>query len=75
MTILQVTKEDYESCNKTKPIAIYDTGCTVVALNRSGPFYFIDGRERECEINDHKFMIVVKSKGLWSRFKDWMRNL
>ncbi|XP_062159108.1 early nodulin-like protein 13 [Alnus glutinosa] len=42
ITILQVTEEDYESCNKTKPIAIYDAGCTLVALDRSGPFYFIN---------------------------------
>ncbi|XP_062159110.1 early nodulin-like protein 14 [Alnus glutinosa] len=39
--ILQLTKEEYESCNQSNPIKEYKDTKTEVELDRPGPFYFI----------------------------------
>ncbi|KAK7843657.1 early nodulin-like protein 1 [Quercus suber] len=44
-SILRVTKEDYENCNKAKPIEKYKEGMTKIELNHSRSFYFIGGSE------------------------------
>lgn len=72
-TLLQVTEEDYKSCNRAKPIEKYEPGCFIVVFHRPGPFYFIDGGEKICE-NGQKFMMFVKPKhkdGFWSRLGHW----
>ncbi|CAK7353952.1 unnamed protein product [Dovyalis caffra] len=60
-SVLQVTKEAYDSCNTTSPIEEYKDGNTKVKLDRSGPFYFISGAEGHCE-KGQKFVVVVLSQ-------------
>ncbi|KAK0571186.1 hypothetical protein LWI29_012229 [Acer saccharum] len=57
-SVLQVTKEDYVSCNTTNPIAQYKDGNTKVELDRPGPFYFVSGVKGNCE-KGQKFIVVV----------------
>ncbi|KAG7953707.1 hypothetical protein I3843_12G123000 [Carya illinoinensis] len=59
-SVLQVNKEDYLSCNTSKPIEEYKDGNTKVMLDRSGPFYFISGANGHCE-KGQKFVVVVLS--------------
>ncbi|GAV84289.1 Cu_bind_like domain-containing protein, partial [Cephalotus follicularis] len=60
-SVLQVTKEDYVSCNTSNPIAEYNEGNTKVTLGRSGPFYFISDGEGHCE-KGQKMIVVVLSQ-------------
>ncbi|KAL5785933.1 hypothetical protein ACOSQ2_008325 [Xanthoceras sorbifolium] len=57
-SVLQVTKEDYVSCNTTNPIAQYKDGNTKVELHKPGPFYFISGVKGSCE-KGQKLIVVV----------------
>ncbi|XP_042504039.1 early nodulin-like protein 3 [Macadamia integrifolia] len=58
--VLQVTKEDYVTCNLTSPIAEYKEENAKVKLNRSGPYYFISGAKGHCE-KGQKMVVVVMS--------------
>lgn len=58
--MLQVSKEDYLSCNTSNPIEEYKDGETKVKLDRSGPFYFVSGAEGHCE-KGQKLIVVVLS--------------
>ncbi|XVF35681.1 hypothetical protein REPUB_Repub18cG0167200 [Reevesia pubescens] len=60
-SVLQVTKEDYASCNTSNPIAEYKDGNTKVKLEKSGPFYFISGAKGHCE-QGQKLLVVVLSQ-------------
>ncbi|GLT85232.1 hypothetical protein SLE2022_034280 [Rubroshorea leprosula] len=57
-SVLQVTKEAYQSCNSTDPVAEYQDGDTKVKLERPGPFYFISGAKGHCE-QGQKLIVVV----------------
>lgn len=59
-SVLQVSKEDYVSCNTSNPIEEYKDGETKVKLDRSGPFYFVSGVEGHCE-KGQKLIVVVLS--------------
>ncbi|KAI4380996.1 hypothetical protein MLD38_007116 [Melastoma candidum] len=59
-SVLQVTSEDYSSCNMAAPIQAYSDGNTRVTLNRSGPFYFISGAQGHCD-KGQKLIVVVMS--------------
>ncbi|KAK9274846.1 hypothetical protein L1049_022100 [Liquidambar formosana] len=59
-SVLQVTMEDYESCNTSKPTKEYKDGNTKIELNESGPFYFISGAEGHC-VKGQKLTVVVLS--------------
>ena len=58
-----MTKEDYENCNKAKPIEKYKEGMTKIELNHSGPFYFIGGSEGKCSERGQKLIVVILSNG------------
>ncbi|XP_058114054.1 early nodulin-like protein 15 [Magnolia sinica] len=60
-SVLQVTREGYQSCNVSNPIAAHKGGNVVVKLDRSGPFYFISGAGGHCE-NGQKLIVVVISE-------------
>ncbi|XAR66882.1 hypothetical protein NMG60_11013252 [Bertholletia excelsa] len=62
--VAEVTKANYDSCNKTSPIILYPnaTGVTNVTLNKTGDYYFI------CTVGDHcasgqKLPIKVSTSG------------
>ncbi|KAF8400515.1 hypothetical protein HHK36_013814 [Tetracentron sinense] len=59
-SVLQVTKQDYATCNISSPIAKYKDGSTKVKLDRSGPLYFISGASGHCE-KGQKLIVVVLS--------------
>ncbi|XAR66749.1 hypothetical protein NMG60_11013073 [Bertholletia excelsa] len=65
-SVLQVSEEDFESCNGSKPIRVYSDGDTKIALDRSGPFYFISGAEGHCE-KGQKMVVRVLSPRHGSR--------
>ncbi|XP_057415454.1 mavicyanin-like [Lotus japonicus] len=44
----EVTKEKYDSCNSTSPIATYTTPPVTVTINKTGAHYFICGAPGHC---------------------------
>lgn len=57
-----MTKENYLSCNTSKPIKEYKDGDnTKVELDESGPFYFISGADSHCK-KGQKLVVVVMSE-------------
>lgn len=61
--MLQVTEENYESCNTSKPIKKYKDGNnTKVKLNKSGPFYFISGADGHCQKGQNLEVTVMSEK-------------
>lgn len=58
--VVQVSKEDYLSCNSSSPIEEYKDGETKVKLNKAGPYYFISGAKGHCE-KGQKLIVVVLS--------------
>ncbi|XP_010525779.1 PREDICTED: early nodulin-like protein 1 [Tarenaya hassleriana] len=59
-SVLQVTKEDFDSCNTLKPIKEHKDGNTKVELVESGPHFFISGAPGNCGKGE-KMMVVVIS--------------
>ncbi|PWA82740.1 cupredoxin [Artemisia annua] len=59
-SVLEVSKDDYNNCNTTSPIARHDDGRTVIKFDRSGPHYFISGVSDHCK-NNEKVLIVVSA--------------
>ncbi|KAJ4950673.1 hypothetical protein NE237_027505 [Protea cynaroides] len=59
-SVVEVTKENYDKCNTSNPIAEYKDGNSKVKLNRSGPFYFISGAQWKCQKGE-KLIVVVLS--------------
>ncbi|WVZ04149.1 hypothetical protein V8G54_024955 [Vigna mungo] len=59
-SVLEVKKEDYEKCNKTNPMKKFENGDTEFKFDRSGPFYFISGKDGNCE-KGQKLIVVVLS--------------
>ncbi|KAG6627985.1 early nodulin-like protein 1 [Carya illinoinensis] len=61
-SVLQVTKEEYESCSNSNPVKEYKGGKTKVELDRSGPFYFISKAEGKCK-KGQRLTVIVLSHG------------
>ncbi|TKY66505.1 Early nodulin protein 2 [Spatholobus suberectus] len=59
-SVLEVKKEDYDKCNKTNPIKKFENGDSEFKFDRSGPFYFISGKDGNCE-KGQKLIVVVLS--------------
>ncbi|CAB4308173.1 unnamed protein product [Prunus armeniaca] len=47
--VMQVTNQDYESCNPTSPIAVYTSGSDNITLDGPGNFYFLCGAPGHCQ--------------------------
>ncbi|CAF1896809.1 unnamed protein product [Brassica napus] len=54
-----VAKGDYDACNVNNPIEKFDNGDTEIALNRSGPFYFISGNQEHCTKGQKLIVFVL----------------
>ncbi|KAH0896830.1 hypothetical protein HID58_046398 [Brassica napus] len=54
-----VAKGDYDACNVNNPIEKFDNGNTEIALNRSGPFYFISGNQEHCTKGQKLIVFVL----------------
>lgn len=61
-SVVEVSKEDYEKCNTSSPIAEYKDGNTKVTLDRSGPFYFISGAAGHCEKGQKLAVVVISPR-------------
>ncbi|CAI8609875.1 unnamed protein product [Vicia faba] len=62
-SVLEVTKEAYDKCNKTNPIKKLEDGNTEFTLDRSGPFYFIIGTDQNCEKGQKLNLVVISPRG------------
>ncbi|GAU24979.1 hypothetical protein TSUD_312140 [Trifolium subterraneum] len=61
-SVLEVNKEDYEKCNKTNPIKKFEDGETEFTLDKSGPFYFISGKDENCEKGQKLTLVVISPR-------------
>ncbi|CAN4094138.1 unnamed protein product [Withania somnifera] len=59
-SVLLVDKDDYNKCNKEKPILELKHGNSKFKFEGSGPYYFISGHEDNCE-KGQKLKVVVLS--------------
>ncbi|XAR55525.1 hypothetical protein NMG60_11035619 [Bertholletia excelsa] len=57
-SVLVVNQEDYNNCNKAKPIQALSDGNSVFKFHASGPFFFISGEGDKCE-KGQKLIVVV----------------
>ncbi|KAG8477715.1 hypothetical protein CXB51_027703 [Gossypium anomalum] len=58
--VMQVTHDDFQSCNGTSAIASYTSGSDSVTLKRPGHFYFLCGVPGHCQAGQ-KVDVLVKS--------------
>ncbi|XP_014507218.1 blue copper protein [Vigna radiata var. radiata] len=58
----ELTKEDYDSCNSSSPLATYTTPPARVTLNKTGAHYFICGVPGHC-LGGQKLAINVTGSG------------
>ncbi|KAK8693908.1 hypothetical protein V6N13_071475 [Hibiscus sabdariffa] len=62
--VMQVTHNDFQSCNGTSAIASYTSGSDSVTLKRPGHFYFLCGVPGHCQAGQKVDVLVkVSSKG------------
>ncbi|GAB2284777.1 hypothetical protein Dimus_019230 [Dionaea muscipula] len=62
-SVLEVSEEDYEKCNKSNPITRFDDGNTVFRFNHSKFFYFISGEPGHCEDGQRLIVrVMVQSR-------------
>ncbi|XP_072983901.1 early nodulin-like protein 3 [Typha latifolia] len=61
-TVLEVSKEHYESCNVTNPYLKLEGGNSVFDLARSGPFFFISGKQSNCEKGEKLIVVVLATR-------------
>ncbi|CAA7022595.1 unnamed protein product [Microthlaspi erraticum] len=61
-SVLQVTRDAYDSCNTDAPTAKFADGKTSFALTHSGPYYFISGNKDNCKKNEKLVVIVMADR-------------
>uniref|UniRef100_A0A1J3D8G1 Early nodulin-like protein 1 n=1 Tax=Noccaea caerulescens TaxID=107243 RepID=A0A1J3D8G1_NOCCA len=61
-SVLQVTRDAYDSCNADAPTAKFADGKTSFALTHSGPYYFISGNKDNCNKNEKLVVIVMADR-------------
>ncbi|CAH8301897.1 unnamed protein product [Eruca vesicaria subsp. sativa] len=61
-SVLQVTRDGYDSCNTEAAIATFTDGHTSFKLDRSGPYYFISGNKDNCQKNQKLVIIVMADR-------------
>ncbi|CAA7050151.1 unnamed protein product [Microthlaspi erraticum] len=47
-SVLEVSEEEYNTCNTTHPITSLSDGDSLFVLDRSGPFFFVSGNSENC---------------------------
>ncbi|XP_019449167.1 PREDICTED: early nodulin-like protein 2 isoform X1 [Lupinus angustifolius] len=62
-SVLEVTKVDYDGCNKSNPIKKFDDGETEFKFDKTGPFYFISGEDGNCEKGEKLIVVVLAIRG------------
>ncbi|VVA98985.1 unnamed protein product [Arabis nemorensis] len=61
-SVLQVTRDAYDSCHTDAPTAKFADGKTSFALTHSGPYYFISGNKDNCKKNEKLVVIVMADR-------------
>ncbi|XP_043715483.1 early nodulin-like protein 3 [Telopea speciosissima] len=61
-SVLQVNKEEYESCNSTSPTATFKDGHTSIKFDKNGPYYFISGVPENCKKNEKMVVVVMADR-------------
>ncbi|CAN8268925.1 unnamed protein product [Cochlearia groenlandica] len=61
-SVLQVTRDAYDTCNTDSPTAKFADGKTSIALTSSGPYYFISGNKDNCNKNQKLVVIVMADR-------------
>ncbi|CAH2053205.1 unnamed protein product [Thlaspi arvense] len=61
-SVLQVTRDAYDSCKTDAPTAKFADGKTSFALTHSGPYYFISGNKDNCNKNEKLVVIVMADR-------------
>ncbi|KAL0001247.1 hypothetical protein SO802_015028 [Lithocarpus litseifolius] len=59
-SVLLVNKDDYYNCNTKNPIKKLEEGDSEYKLDKSGPSFFISGKEQNCE-KGQKLIVTVLS--------------
>ncbi|XP_010432711.1 PREDICTED: early nodulin-like protein 1 [Camelina sativa] len=59
-SVLQVSEQEYNTCNTTDPLASLSDGDSLFQLRRSGPFFFISGDIGNC-LKGQKLALTVMS--------------
>nr|XP_011465819.1 PREDICTED: early nodulin-20-like [Fragaria vesca subsp. vesca] len=58
--VIEVTKQGFESCDPSSPIAAYDSGSDNIMLERLGHYYFLCGIPGHCNA-EQKVEVVVNN--------------
>ena len=61
-SVLQVTKEDYDSCNIAKPLKQFNDGDTKFELDNSGAYFFISGAPGSCTKGEKIHLVVLSER-------------
>ncbi|KAL2516223.1 early nodulin-like protein 7 [Forsythia ovata] len=57
-SVVVVDKWGYYHCNASHPISVYNTGNTIINLERPGPMYFVSGDHDHCK-NGQRLLVEV----------------
>jgi hypothetical protein len=57
-SVLVVNQDNYNTCNKKNPIKKLEDGDSEFSFDKSGPFFFITGKDQNCE-KGQKLTVVV----------------
>ncbi|KAJ4880553.1 early nodulin-like protein 12 [Raphanus sativus] len=63
-SVLQVTKEDYDSCNTSNPLKQYNDGDTKFELENSGAYFFISGAPDHCAKGQKMHLVVLAERNV-----------
>ena len=55
---MQVSREDFESCNVSSPVATYNTGRDFITLRRPGHYYYLCGVPGHCQAGQKLEVLV-----------------
>ncbi|GAV88258.1 Cu_bind_like domain-containing protein [Cephalotus follicularis] len=58
-SVMEVTVQEYNNCNSTRPSFFSNTGNTVFRFDHQGPFYFISGVSGHCEKGQRMIIKVM----------------
>ncbi|XP_042505629.1 early nodulin-like protein 3 [Macadamia integrifolia] len=61
-SVLQVNKDDYDSCNSTSPIKSFKDGNSSFKFDKNGPYYFISGVPENCQKNEKMVIVVMADR-------------
>ncbi|KAJ0250920.1 ENODL3 [Hirschfeldia incana] len=59
-SVLEVSEEEYNTCNTTHPITSLSDGDSLFVFSRSGPFFFVSGNSENC-LKGQKLAVNVMS--------------